>query len=99
MKHRAPVEKVERFGDLVEKAEPKTDSKILLFKTDQCPNCALAAKQLDQFKIDFQIVDATKEKDLVDKYDVMQVPVLVDLRGDEPVICRGVSEIYGWLKS
>ncbi|MCR5452679.1 MAG: ribonucleoside triphosphate reductase [Lachnospiraceae bacterium] len=69
----------------------------ILFKTKTCPNCAAAKTLLDDAGIDYRILDANEEPELVEKYGIMQAPTLV-LRSENGIEkYRGMSDIRGWL--
>ena len=48
-----------------------------LFTTKTCPNCTLAKDLLKTAKEDYILIDAEENKELVQKYGVMQAPTLV----------------------
>lgn len=66
------------------KKVPKEDG-IMLFTTSTCPNCKIAKKMLDG--VDYQMVDAEKQPNLVEKFGIRQAPTLV-------VIQNGKVEKY-----
>ena len=59
------------------KQEAEEGSKKLLFTTKTCPNCAIAKRALEEAHMDYEVVDAQENKDLVKKYGVMQAPTLI----------------------
>ena len=73
------------------------ESTILLFKTQTCPNCKAAMAMLDQEGIEYAVVDANEEPELVEKFDIMQAPTLIVQNGDYFEKYRGVSDIKGWV--
>jgi ribonucleoside-triphosphate reductase len=52
-----------------------------LFTTKTCPNCKLAKEMLDG--IDYILIDAEENAELVEKYRIMQAPTLVVVDGGE----------------
>jgi len=52
-----------------------------LFTTKTCPNCKLAKEMLDG--IDYILIDAEENAELVEKYHIMQAPTLVVVNGGE----------------
>ena len=52
-----------------------TESKRYLFTTKRCPNCKVAKDYLGD--VDYQIIDAEENADLVKKYNIMMAPTLV----------------------
>ncbi|HCK89139.1 MAG TPA: ribonucleoside triphosphate reductase, partial [Erysipelotrichaceae bacterium] len=80
------------------KADTKeTNSSILLFKTPTCPNCKAAAALLDKAGVDYRVLNANEERELVEKYGIKQAPTLVVNEGGSFEKYRGVSDIKGWL--
>ena len=80
------------------KADTKeTNSSILLFKTPTCPNCKAAAALLDKAGVDYTVLNANEERELVEKYGIKQAPTLVVNEGGSFEKYRGVSDIKGWL--
>lgn len=51
------------------------ESNLYLFTTKTCPNCSLAKEYLKDFN--YTIMDADENKELVEKYRIMQAPTLV----------------------
>ncbi len=81
-------------------AAPKAEAaagEVLLFKTPVCPNCKAATALLDKAGVGYRPVDATEERDLAEKYGIMQAPTLVVPEEGGFHRYRGVSEIRGWL--
>ena len=52
-----------------------------MFTTKTCPNCKLAKEMLDG--IDYILIDAEENAELVEKYRIMQAPTLVVVDGGE----------------
>ena len=72
----------EFHGTAADKKEavPKTagmEGKKLLFTTKTCPNCVIAKRALEEAQIEYEVVDAQENKELVKKYGVMQAPTMV----------------------
>lgn len=63
------------------------ESEFLLFTTERCPNCQIAATALESRDIAFTTVAAEQEPELAKKYGVQQAPTLV-------VIQDGLVESY-----
>ncbi|MDD4798580.1 MAG: anaerobic ribonucleoside-triphosphate reductase, partial [Clostridia bacterium] len=57
--------------------------KVLLFTTSTCPNCVMAKQALDKAKIAYKVVNAEEQKDLVEKYRILQAPTLVVLNQEQ----------------
>ncbi len=58
------------------------EKKYYLFTTKTCPNCKMAKKFLDGAGINYEVVDAEEQIDLVRKYGISQAPTLVVAEGD-----------------
>ncbi|MBE6110180.1 MAG: ribonucleoside triphosphate reductase [Erysipelotrichaceae bacterium] len=75
----------------------RSDSGIILFKTPTCPNCKAAAALLDKAGVEYTVLNANEERELVSKYGIKQAPTLVVENGAGFEKYRGVSDIKGWL--
>ncbi|MCR4952213.1 MAG: ribonucleoside triphosphate reductase [Solobacterium sp.] len=91
------VEKTETIVTVKETKSDGTESSILLFKTPTCPNCKAATALLDKAGVNYTVLNANEEKDLVAKYGIKQAPTLVVNSGEGFEKYRGVSDIKGWL--
>ena len=99
---------VEKFD---KKAAPKADEKVctceadgavdklILFKTETCPNCKMAEKFLGDAGIAYDTVYANKQPDLAKEYGVMQAPTLVVVKGDTTEKIVNVSNIRKFVDS
>ncbi len=99
--HMGPVregQKPERPAFTPESPESGTDTeaRVLLFKTPTCPNCKAAGAILDKAGVSYTLLNAEEEPALVRKYDIMQAPTMVLVKGNGFEKYRGVSEIKGW---
>ena len=72
-----PHVQTEEHIEEVLKQEAEEGTKKLLFTTKTCPNCAIAKRALEEAHMDYEVVDAQENKDLVKKYGVMQAPTLI----------------------
>ena len=52
-----------------------------LFTTRTCPNCKIAKEMLDG--VEYKLVDAEQDPDMVSKFGIMQAPTLVIVQGDQ----------------
>ena len=96
----APQDTFVQIVTAIEDAEPTpapADAGAILFKTPTCPNCKAAMALLDRAGIQYVAVNASDEKELVEKFGVKQAPTLVLTHGDSFEKYRGVSDIKGWL--
>ena len=62
-----------------------SDDRVLLFKTETCPNCKMAERFLDEAGIVYEKVYANKDVDIANEFGIKQAPTLV-------VIKNGVAE-------
>ncbi len=83
LKDREPV----KFSDWtvmeVSTAQTETftvDYVAYLFITKTCPNCRTAKSILEDVGVDYRVVDAEKNVDLVGSYGIMQAPTLIIVR-------------------
>ncbi len=73
--------------------------KFLLFTTERCPNCKIAAAILEKANVSFVKIEAEKRPDLAKKYGVLQAPTLIVLQGDETERYCNASEIQKYVDS
>ncbi|MBQ9047253.1 MAG: ribonucleoside triphosphate reductase [Solobacterium sp.] len=76
--------------------EVRTDE-VLLFTTKTCPNCAMIKEMLNKRGIQYTIVDAEENPDLCRKYNIVQAPTLVMVRGDEADTYANASNILKYV--
>ncbi len=57
--------------------EKSSGSKLLLFTTKTCPNCAMIKKILDEKNITYDVIDAEENIELTSQYHITSVPTLV----------------------
>ena len=62
--------------------------KVLKFFTEFCSPCRTMSVQLAELGFNVESVDATKNRDLVEKYSVMAVPTLIKIDEDGNEIAR-----------
>lgn len=58
------------------------EGRKLLFTTQTCPNCVIAKRALEEAQIEYEVIDAQENKEMVKKYGVMQAPTMVIVGGD-----------------
>ena len=73
--------------------------KLILFKTETCPNCKMAEKFLGDAGIVYETVYANKQPDLAKEYGIMQAPTLVVVKGDTTEKIVNVSNIRKFVDS
>ena len=83
------------------KTEPVTITKtpaghLLLFTTKTCPNCKIVKALLDKNNLDYEIIEAENNPNLVDEYQIMQAPTLV-VAGDKGHKYSGVAEVEAYI--
>ncbi|MCR5656547.1 MAG: ribonucleoside triphosphate reductase [Butyrivibrio sp.] len=91
--------KVYKIDSKAPKAPKLAKKTVLLFKTKTCPNCSIAGSLLDSAGVEYQILDANENIELVEKFGIMQAPTLVVADEDSFTTYPGVSDIKGWLNN
>lgn len=56
---------------------PAGKTRTMLFTTSTCPNCKVAVDLLEKANIDYEMVNAEENVELVQKFGVMQAPTLI----------------------
>lgn len=82
-----------------QEAEPRIsrgDAKFYLFTTKTCPNCKIAASSLEKANIDYEVVDADNNAELVKQYGVMQAPTLIIVDEDKVQKLANASNIKAY---
>lgn len=51
--------------------------KVQILTTPGCSSCAKVEKMLDEMKVEYQIIDITKNPKILEKYQVMSAPGIV----------------------
>ena len=64
--------------------------KLMLFTTPTCANCSFSKKALSDAGIDYEVMDAVENRELIEKYGILQAPTLVVLSGE------GTDKFYGF---
>lgn len=77
-------------------AEPE---QLLLFTTPTCASCAMVKKMLANAGIEYELMNAADNQDLVDYYDVRQAPSLVALTGDSAMKFAGPAAVMEYIKT
>ncbi|MBR4013016.1 MAG: ribonucleoside triphosphate reductase, partial [Clostridia bacterium] len=73
--------------------ETASDDKIILFKTETCPNCKMAEKFLDDAGISYDKIYANKDLEAAKQYGIMQAPTLVVIKDGKAEKIVNVSNI------
>ena len=74
------------------------DTVKYLFTTSTCPNCKIAKKMLAEAEVEYQLIDAEKNPELVSRYGIMQAPTLVVIEGDETKKYVNASNIQKYVE-
>ena len=72
---------------------------VLLFTTKTCPNCKIAKGFLDSNRIDYKIIDADENENLVKEFNVRQAPTLVVINKNTVQTYTNVSNIKKYAES
>jgi len=70
--------------------------KLMLFTAPSCPNCKIAKRFLDGAGIEYEVIDATVEKDLANKFGILTAPTLVSIKDGEASLYVNASNIKGY---
>ena len=89
----AAVDKLEVSEDTAS----ATTEKRMLFTTKTCPNCKIAKTMLGD--MDYEVIDAEENADLVSKYGVMQAPTFIVTNGEHTDKYTNASEIKRYVDS
>lgn len=71
-------------------------TRTMLFTTRTCPNCRVAANSLEKAHIPYEIVDAEENRELVERYGVMQAPTLIVVKNGEVTKFANASNIKSY---
>ena len=99
----ASVEKFQKRTTAAVKEEAacecESENKIILFKTETCPNCKMAEKFLDEAGIVYEKVYANKDLDAAKQFGIMQAPTLVVIKDGKAEKIVNVSNIRKFIDS
>ena len=90
---------VEKFDKKVAKTTEDTvckcesEDKLILFKTETCPNCKMAEKFLDDAGIAYEKVYANRDPEAAKQYGIMQAPTLIVIKDGNAEKIVNVSNI------
>ena len=76
-----------------------SEGQLILFASETCPNCKIAKSILDKANIEYKVLIASQNIDLVEKYGIKQAPTLVIENAEGFEKFKGVSDIKGFIKS
>lgn len=76
-----------------------TEGKVMLFTTKTCPNCKQAKTLLEAQGIEYQVMDASENPDLLDKYDIMGAPTLVVENGSDVSKYSSIVDIQNFIEA
>jgi ribonucleoside-triphosphate reductase len=72
------------------------EDRLMLFTTPSCSNCNLSKRFLNDAEMDYEIIDATVEKELANKYGILTAPTLVSIKNGEASLYVNASNIKGF---
>lgn len=78
------------------KAITTEKGKLYLFTTKTCPNCKIVKSMLQAKNINYQLIEAEENPDLIDKYDVTNAPTLV-IDGNQLTKLINLSDIENYI--
>lgn len=83
-----------------EKDSNNTETRVMLLKTNTCPNCKIAERFLDDAGIEYEKLLANENVDLVNQLNIRQAPTLVVQYGDNMFTKYvGVSGIKSYINA
>ena len=89
------------MSDRVQSLLNRADSDFLMFSTNVCPYCHKAKRLLDSQKLSWTDVNVQKDHVLRNEVVAMTghrtVPVIFDIRGDNPVFVGGSDNLESYL--
>ena len=80
----------------IEIKESPTGGELLLFTTKTCPNCKIVKALLDQNHLNYKIIEAEQNPNLVEEYEIMQAPTLI-VKDNEIHKYSGVNEVESYI--
>ena len=79
--------------------ETDAQDRVILFKTETCPNCKMAAHFLDKAGIAFEEVIADDNADLVAEFGIRQAPTLICIKNGEVQKVANLSNIRAFAEN
>ncbi|MBP5261814.1 MAG: ribonucleoside triphosphate reductase [Clostridiales bacterium] len=95
LKHAGPV--VHKETTYSEAEEETVGDKLMLFTTKTCPNCKMAKQFLTEAGIEYEIIDAEEQREMSNKYNIMQAPTLVVVSDGECQTHANLSNIRRYI--
>ena len=78
---------------------PDYEDRYILFATQTCPNCKVAASLLEKAGISYEKLYVNENEDLAKKLELKQAPTLVIVNGETSVKYAGVPAIKKYLEA
>ncbi len=69
---------------------------LILVATHTCQNCKMVEEKLREKGVDFEIVYAEENRDLVKKHKIIAAPTMIVRKDGKATLLRNVSEILGF---
>ncbi len=87
---------------IIEEAAETAESDFLLYTTTFCPYCVAAKRLLKEKRLTYQEInfddDPSTRMAVVDATGHRTVPIVIDIRGEEPVFIGGFNETQSYLR-
>ena len=80
-------------------APASTDSKVVMFATQTCPNCKVAASLLEKAGISYEKLYVNENEELAKKLELKQAPTLVIMNGETVEKHVGVAGIKKYIEA
>ena len=64
---------------------------FILVKTPNCPKCQQTKMLLDKMNYQIETVDGLEHPELIKKYNIMSVPVIINKETDEVISVGGMG--------
>ena len=87
---------------IIEEAAGTVESDFLLYTTTYCPYCVAVKRLLKEKSLTYQEInfddDPSTRMAVVDATGHRTVPIVIDIRGEEPVFIGGFNETQSYLR-
>ncbi len=78
---------------------PALEDRVILFSTKTCPNCKMATMFLDKAGIQYEVLYADENRELVEQFDIKQAPTLIVIKDGKAEKIVNLSNIKLYIDS